>query len=517
MANENGKGGGHGRLTWFIVGAIALAIAVAVAGPWALGQDAEGQFRYEPINDVIHVGGEIFLRLLQMIVVPLVMASVMSGILGLGDVRKLGRPGTYAVLYYLSTTVLAVLTGLLVVNIIYPGRGVTESMVKSKQQEGRRRSRVPAAQRSSSFSGTPSPATAPTKACRAARWRCPESGAYRVRIVVVQRGTADSPAEVAVEWSRDGKEFEQLEGGEHYPDGVFEAKTAPGVYRTDPAIELPPAARHVQLRFLAQQGDGGESIVEAYLTPGPPGIGDIFENLVLMLFTDNLLDSMVSMNLLPLIIFSIVFAGMLTTLGEKAKAVSDFVVGVNEALMNFILLLMKLAPIGIFCLVAARFGQAQMEGEFLELLQTQAWYMATVLSGLAIHGVITLPLLLWIFTRRNPFCFFGQMSQAVLDGVFHGQLHGHAAGDDGVRRERRAKISKRSTEFVLPLGATINMDGTALYEAAAAIFIAQAYSPGRPANRLRDDHTAGDVIAVTATLGRDRRRGHSRSGPWSRC
>ena len=71
----------------------------------------------------LHAGGEVFLRLLKMMVVPLVMASVMSGIIGLGDVRKLGRPGGRTILFYLATTVLAVITGLATVNTIQPGVG----------------------------------------------------------------------------------------------------------------------------------------------------------------------------------------------------------------------------------------------------------------------------------------------------------------------------------------------------------------------------------------------------------
>ncbi len=85
---------------------------------------------------MLNVGGEVFLRLLQMVVVPLVMASVMSGILGMGDVRKLGRPGGYAVLYYLTTTVLAVITGLVVVNVVNPGVGIEKELVEDARQEG---------------------------------------------------------------------------------------------------------------------------------------------------------------------------------------------------------------------------------------------------------------------------------------------------------------------------------------------------------------------------------------------
>ena len=89
--NSNGNSKGHARGTLYIVGAIVLAILISILGPAIFGE------RFRPLVGVFDVGGEVFLRALQMVVVPLVMASVMSGILGLGDVRKLGRPGAYAI------------------------------------------------------------------------------------------------------------------------------------------------------------------------------------------------------------------------------------------------------------------------------------------------------------------------------------------------------------------------------------------------------------------------------------
>ena len=80
------------------------------------------------------------------------------------------------------------------------------------------------------------------------------------------------------------------------------------------------------------------------------------------------------------------------------ETITELIVSINAALMSFILLLMKLAPLGIFCLVAARFAKAQLDGQFLTLLKTQAWYMTSVLTGLAIHAGVTLPALLWIFS-----------------------------------------------------------------------------------------------------------------------
>ncbi len=365
------QGGGHSSLTLWIVGAIVAAVIMALTLP--------------QVAMTFDLGGQVFLRLLQMVVVPLVMASVMSGILGMGDVRKLGRPGGVAILYYMTTTVLAVLTGLVVVNIINPGSAIDAEIIADAQAEG-----------------------------------------------------------------------------EHE---VNKAKEA-------------------------MEQESGEEVK-------PPTIGMIFKGLVLMLFTDNLLGSMVDVNLLPLIMFSIIFAGMLTTMGKRSETVATLVISINDALMSFIMLLMKIAPFGIFCLVAARFGAAQAEGEFLHLLQTLAGYMGTVLVGLAIHAFVTLPALLFIMTRRNPYRFMGRMSQALLT-AFSTSSSTATLPVTMECAEMNAGVSKQSTEFVLPLGATINMDGTALYEAAAAIFIAQAWAVVNPDFSLTLADQA--VIAVTATL-----------------
>ena len=481
--NASKNNSSHGHTTLYIVGGIIAAIVVAIVGPTLFGQ------AFRPWVAVLEVGGEVFLRILQMVVVPLVMASVMSGILGLGDVRKLGRPGFYAIAYYFTTTLLAVLTGLIVVNVVNPGRGITKELVEDARKEGEEKvADVASLGNGKRILWHNLPGDRAESAGESKNVAVPEEGRWGIRIGIDQVGGAQTPARASVQWSVDGNEFEELQ--------EFVAGTEPGVYTTKPAIALPVEARYARMVFEPQQG-GTRSIVEAYLVPGAPSLGDIFENLVLMLFTNNLLGSMVEVNLLPLIIFSIVFGGMLTTLGDRAKSISDLVLSVNDALMAFILLIMKLAPIGIFCLVAARFAKAQLEDQFLTLLQTQAWYMGSVLVGLGIHAFITLPLLLWTFTRRNPLQFFGQMSQAVLT-AFSTSSSTATLPVTMECAELRAGISRRSTEFVLPLGATINMDGTALYEAAAAIFIAQGYMLIDPTYTMSFDRQV--VIAITATL-----------------
>jgi len=344
----------HKNLTLYIFIGIVAAIGLALIAPTTAMR--------------LEVGGEIFLRLLMMMVVPLVMSSVMSGIIGLGDVRKLGRPGLSALAYYASTTALAVFVGIVVVNLIEPGVGTVD----------------------------------------------PE-----------------------------------------YLDSF-----------------------------------SGEEI--AHLQAQPTSAQEIVENLLLMIFTRNLIESAAEMNLLPLIFFSIVFAGMLTTMGAKVSALTGMIVQVNDALLNFILLLMKLAPFGIFCLVTARFGEARAEGQFLSTLSQTGWYFLTVITGLAFHANVTLALVFWVFTKKNPYRFMIQMSQAILTAFSTAS----SSATLPITMEcavKNARISRKSVELVLPVGATINMDGTALYEAVAAIFIAQAVG-------LELTIAQQALIAVTATL-----------------
>ena len=373
------------RLTLYICGAIVLAVLVALLLP---------HFAVK-----LEVGGEIFLRLLKMMVVPLVITSVMNGILGMGDVRKLGRPGGCAVAYYVCTTVLAVIVGLVVVNVINPGVGTVSDEKRAEIQA--------------------------------------ESGGAGAKTKILE----ELSKETGLDKEQIARALPELEGG-------LEGKE--------------------------------------------PSLSMILNNLLLMLFTDNLFSSAAKTSLLPLIVFSIIFAGMLTTMGTRVEALTAMIGQVNDALMTFILLLMKVAPLGIFCLVTARFGEARAEGKFMEEIQQTGWYVLTVLVGLGIHALVTLPLIYWIFTRKNPYLFMYRMAQALLT-AFSTASSSATLPVTMECASTKAGVSKRSVEFVLPLGATINMDGTALYEAAAAIFIAQAVGIDLS---LMDQLT----IAITATL-----------------
>ena len=227
----------------------------------------------------------------------------------------------------------------------------------------------------------------------------------------------------------------------------------------------------------------------------------LFGGLILMLFSSNLFASAVETQLLPLIVFSIIFAGMLTTISRRVDTVTTLIEEGNTALMAFVLLLMKLAPLGVFCLIASRFGEEFAKGQLGETLQQTGWYMLCVLLGLGLHALVTLPLIYWFVTRKNPYQFMRQMSQSLLTAFSTAS----STATLPVTMEcahTNAGISKKSTNFVLPLGATINMDGTALYEAVAAVFIAQIYqvSPAGIAAGFELGMMEMVVIAVTATL-----------------
>jgi len=388
------KKASHGNLTYFIVGAIILAIITGFIAP--------------QLAVKFHLGGKVFLNLLMMMVVPLVMMSVMSGILGLGDVRKLGKPGGVAVLYYMCTTVLAVVVGLIVVNIIKPG--INRDLEKAN--------------------------------------------------------AALVSAESAGEKAEAEQKLEKLKA---------EIK----------ATIKKSASQHEEAAHAKETNE-----------QGTPTLGQVFKKMVLLLFTDNLIKSAFSMDLLPLIFFSIVFACMLTTMGERVFAIKRMIGQVNDALMSFIMLLMNVAPIGIFCLVAANIGAANEDGTLPEILKQQAGYIATILVGLSFHAFVTLFTIYWLFTKKNPLVFFKNMSQAILTALSTSS----STATLPVTMEcaiDKAGLSRRSTNFVVPLGATINMDGTALYEAAAAIFIAQIYFPltGQELTMMTQV-----TIAITATL-----------------
>ncbi len=218
------------------------------------------------------------------------------------------------------------------------------------------------------------------------------------------------------------------------------------------------------------------------------GITDILQSFV----SPNLIKSMMEMDILPIIIFSLVFGGVLTTLGEKGKSVISFFDAVNEAIMKMVHLVLYLAPVGIFALIASKLGAAGGGDAFWAELMKIGKFAFTVIAALLFHGLVVLPAILIFVTRRSPIKFFKGAS-AALTTAFSTASSSATLPVTIECAEENNKVSRRASLFVLPIGATVNMDGTAMYEAIAAIFIAQMLG-------IELSFTQQIIIFVTATL-----------------
>jgi Na+/H+-dicarboxylate symporter len=175
-------------------------------------------------------------------------------------------------------------------------------------------------------------------------------------------------------------------------------------------------------------------------------------------------------NILGMIFFAIMFGGCILALPEeKRKRVSSMFETLFGVMMKMTHWIILTAPIGVFALMAKVVGTVGL-GAFKDL----GMYMLTVLSALSIHAFVTLPLICWLVARRNPLRYARALSSALAT-AFSGASSNAALPLTLRSVEKRAGISNRYSSFVLPLGATINMDGTALYECVAVLFIAQCY------------------------------------------
>jgi Na+/H+-dicarboxylate symporter len=230
--------------------------------------------------------------------------------------------------------------------------------------------------------------------------------------------------------------------------------------------------------------------------PSDPGAlppGDFsFLDVILNMFPPNIFGAMVETNILPIILFSLVLGSVLTTLGQRAQPAIDLINVLNQAVLKIVGFIMLFAPIGVFGLVAGKLGAEGGGAAFYQELAKLSKYMAAVIIGLAIHAAVILPALLAFLGRRSPLEYFRHVSKAVAT-AFSTASSSTTLPVTLQCVQDKAGVSNKVSSFVLPLGATINMDGTALYEAVAAIFIAQLYGV---------DLTFGAQVTIflTATL-----------------
>ena len=212
------------------------------------------------------------------------------------------------------------------------------------------------------------------------------------------------------------------------------------------------------------------------------------KNILHQMLPENPIGAAAEGKILPTIAFSLLFGIALTFIREKGKPVLAVFDGIFTATMALVECILWLAPLGVACLIAwsvAKIG-------FVALVGPVGKYMITVMVGLGIHALIILPLVLWIFGRTNPFRFLWQMRAALMTAF--GTDSSSATLPVTIETARvDGGCSRRSAEFVLPLGATINMDGTALYEAVAVVFLFQCFGIELTMLQLM-------TIVVTATL-----------------
>lgn len=321
------------------------------------------------VIDWIKPFGTIFINSLKLIAIPLIVASLIKGVSDLKDISKLSQMGARTIGIYVSTTILAVSLGLLVVNVIQPGKLITEET--------------------------------------------------RQELMETYGGDASKRQE--------------------------QAKNQQAAGPLQPLIDIVP-----------------DNIVGAASSNG---------------------------NMLQVIFFVIFFGiGMILIPEEKSRPVKAFFDGLNEVILKLIDLIMLAAPYGVFALLAALIVESPSASIFIALLS----YSASVVLGLGLLIFVFYPTLVRIFTGRSYSFFFKGISPAQLL-AFSTSSSAATLPVTMERVEEHLGVEEEVTSFVLPIGATINMDGTSLYQAVAAVFIAQAFG-------MDLSLTAQLGIIVTATL-----------------
>lgn len=224
---------------------------------------------------------------------------------------------------------------------------------------------------------------------------------------------------------------------------------------------------------------------EAELEPKP--LLDVFRDIV----PSNFFEALSNGDMLPVIFTSIVFGLALLLVGEAGEPVRKLIDSLNEVVFKLTDWVMKTAPVGVAALLVDTLLDPKL-ADLTTFFVNLGGYSVTVLLGLFLHGFVFLPLMLLFVAKRNPLDYIRSLSPALLTAFSTASSSAtYPVTRDCVVDD--AEVSRESADFVLPLGATINMDGTALYEAVAAVFIA---------NAIGIDLTFAQqvVIVITATL-----------------
>lgn len=285
------------------------------------------------MNNLFYLGGNLFIKLMKMLVVPLVFFSIVVGVASISDIRTIGSIGGTTILIYLITTALAVTIALMIGMFIQPGAGLHMSDI------------------------------------------------------------------------------------------------------------------------------GGASNLTMNQT---------MTDTILNLVPDNPFSSLATGDMLPVIIFGLLIGIILAKLREETETFNKIFTEGNKIMMEMTSIVMKFAPIGVFCLMAKTFGGLGFDG-----ILPLGKYFVCVLIGLAIQGFVVYPSLLVLFTRLNPIKFFKRFF-SVMFFAFSSSTS-NATIPLNMEKLHEMGVSRDVSSFTIPLGATINMDGTAIMQGVAVMFAAQAY------------------------------------------
>ncbi len=251
-----------------------------------------------------------------------------------------------------------------------------------------------------------------------------------------------------------------------------------GLYMLTTALAITLA---LMLANVINPGEGIElGNAGAYQPTEPPSLKSVLINI----FPTNPVKAMVEGNMLQIIVFSILMGVAVTHSGAAGEKALEVFQSFNEVIMKMVAFLMHLAPYGVFCLLAKLFSELGLSA-ILDL----ALYFATVALVLVLHAAGVYSLLLNLFTRLNPITFFKNVRPAMLFAFSTASSNATIPVTMNVARER-VGVDNGIASFTVPLGATINMDGTAIMQGVATVFISQAYNV---------DISMGGYLAVIAT------------------
>ena len=247
--------------------------------------------------------------------------------------------------------------------------------------------------------------------------------------------------------------------------GAVATKTV-ALYMTTTAIAI---ALAIMVAVIVQPGVGIDLAMatEFVAKEAPP-----LKTTIINIFPSNPVQSMANGSILQVIVFSLLMGLAISKSGEKGARISDFFNGMNEVIMKMVMILMKLAPYGIFCLLAKLFSDVGI-GMILNL----AKYFFTVLFVLLLHSLGVYTLIFKFFTGLSVRTFLSKMRSA-LALAFSTASSGATMPVTLRTVEQRLGVNNSVASFTVPLGATINMDGTAIMQGVATVFIAQAYNIG---------------------------------------